>query len=253
MISISIVSHAQNALVNRLLTDLAIIEHQSEYEIVVTENIPDDIEITQDVAGKIVRCIKNTRPKSFACNHNKALVNAEGEYYCVLNPDVRWVQPVFPNLLSHCESGEAQIMAPMVVDFNGAPQDSFRQIPTPGDLFQRRVLRRGLHPLAFLPGEFVNPDWIAGIFMLMPSAVFREIGGFDERYRMYFEDVDFCARARLAGIRIGVDTRVVIQHEAHRSSRTSGKYFLWHVLSALRFFTSRVYRRIRNYSGDPIR
>jgi N-acetylglucosaminyl-diphospho-decaprenol L-rhamnosyltransferase len=250
MISISIVSHAQNAMVNRLLTDLAIIEPQVEYDIIVTENIPGEVEIVRAVAGKNVRIIKNASPHSFARNHNYAFKEADGDYFCVLNPDVRWIQPVFTKLLAHIENSGVEIVAPLVLDYIGVAQDSFRRFPTPGVLFQRRVLHRGLHPMPFVRGELVNPDWIAGIFMLMPAVVFREMGGFDERYRMYFEDVDFCARARLAGMRFGVDTNVAVQHEAHRSSRKSWRYFLWHVLSALRFFTSPVYRQIRHLSNE---
>ncbi len=253
MISISIVSHAQNAMVNRLLSDLAVIETHVNYKIIVTENIPGEVELLHAVAGKEVRIIRNASPQSYARNHNSALMHADGDCFCILNPDVRLIQPVFAKLLAHIESGEVQIVAPLVLDYIGNAQDSFRRIPTPGVLFQRRVLHQNLHPLPFVRGEFVYPDWIAGIFMLMPASDFRSLGGFDERYRMYFEDVDLCVRARLAGKRIGVDTNVVIQHEAHRSSRSSWRHFLWHLSSALRFFASPVYRQIRRYLNETER
>jgi N-acetylglucosaminyl-diphospho-decaprenol L-rhamnosyltransferase len=250
MITISIVSHAQNAMVNRLLADLAVIEAQVVYDIIVTENILDEVEIIHDAAGKNVRIIRNANPQSYARNHNNAFKEAAGDCFCVLNPDVRWVQPVFTKLLAHIENSAAEIIAPLVLDTLGVVQDSFRHFPTPGDLFQRRVLHRGLEPMAFVRGEFARPDWIAGIFMLMPAAAYRGLGGFDEGYRMYFEDVDFCARARLAGKRIGVDTNVAVHHEAHRSSQKSWKYFLWHSLSAVRFFTSPVYRQLHRLSNE---
>ena len=250
MISISIVSHAQNAMVNRLLADLAVIEPRVEHAIIVTENVPGEVEIVHDTAGENVRIIRNASPQSFARNHNNAFKEVAGDYFCVLNPDVRWIQPVFTKLLAHIENRAAEIVAPLVLDTIGVVQDSFRHFPTPGDLFQRRVLHRGLEPMAFVRGEFASPDWIAGIFMLMPGAVYRELGGFDECYRMYFEDVDFCARARLAGKRIGVDTNVAVHHEAHRSSQKSWKYFLWHLLSAIRFFTSPVYRQLHRLSNE---
>lgn len=250
MISISIVSHAQNAMVNQLLADLAIIEPHIEYELIITENIADNVEINQAVVRKAIRVIRNTTQRCFASNHNRALMNAKGDYFCVLNPDVRWIQPVFTKLLHHLENDKAEIVAPLVLDFTGVPQDSFRRIPTPSDLFWRRVLHRESAPLPFVWGEFVYPDWIAGIFMLMPAAVFHQLGGFDERYRMYFEDVDFCARASLAGKRIGVDTSIQIQHEGQRSSWKSWRYLFWHASSALRFFTSPFYRQIRSYSND---
>ncbi len=253
MISISIVSHTHNAMVNQLLKDLAVVEAQTKYEVIVTENIDEDIDIVGDSTGKAIRFIRNTNPQSFARNHNRALLDAEGDYFCILNPDVRWMQPVFSILSGHCDRDEADIVAPLVIDLKGIPQDSFRKLPTPGDLFRRRVLHRGRRPYPFKRGEFVSPDWIAGIFMMMPAVIFHQLGGFDERFRMYFEDVDFCARARLEGHRIGVDTNVVIQHTGSRSSRRSLKYFLWHVLSAFRFYRSPVYRRFRSCANSPER
>jgi GT2 family glycosyltransferase len=83
------------------------------------------------------------------------------------------------------------------------------------------------------------------MFWLMEAGVFRELGGMDERYRLYFEDVDFCARARLRGMNILVDTQVRVRHDAQRSSRRNPYYLILHIQSALRFFASPVYRRIR--------
>jgi hypothetical protein len=98
-------------------------------------------------------------------------------------------------------------------------------------------------PAANVDG-LVEPDWIAGIFMLMKSETYREINGLDEKYRLYFEDVDFCARAKLAGLKLIVDTNTRIQHNAHRASRRKLVYLLWHIQSAVRFFTSPTYKKV---------
>ena len=116
------------------------------------------------------------------------------------------------------ENRQADIVAPLIVDAEAANQDSFRDFPT--------------------------PDWIAGIFMLMISETYRALSGFDEIYRLYFEDVDLCARAQLAGLKLLIDTNVRIRHDAHRASRKNPIYLLWHIQSAVRFFTSDVYRNI---------
>jgi GT2 family glycosyltransferase len=62
---------------------------------------------------------------------------------------------------------------------------------------------------------------------------------------MYFEDVDFCARARLAGCQVLVSRQAKVIHDAQRDSHRKMRYMLWHVGSALRFFTSAAYVRIR--------
>ena len=80
--------------------------------------------------------------------------------------------------------------------------------------------------------------------MLMASETFRSLSGFDEKYHLYFEDVDFCARAKLAGLKLLVDTNVRVFHDAQRASRNNIIYLLWHIQSAIRFFTSSVYKKL---------
>ncbi|MEW6186778.1 MAG: hypothetical protein AB1585_13670, partial [Thermodesulfobacteriota bacterium] len=91
-------------------------------------------------------------------------------------------------------------------------------------------------------GEAVfSPDWVAGIFLLLSSRVFALLNGFDERYFLYFEDVDLCCRIRQAGYRILLDPTVSVVHNARRDSHRKINYLGWHTLSAIRFFSSPVY------------
>ena len=124
------------------------------------------------------------------------------------------------------------------------PQDSFRDFPTPFEVLRRRLPGYRFTPPPVDNTGLVKSDWIAGIFMLMRSETYRRINGFDEKYHLYFEDVDFCARARLAGLKVLVDTNVRVQHDAHRASRKKLIYLFWHIQSAFRFFTSPVYKRL---------
>lgn len=67
--------------------------------------------------------------------------------------------------------------------------------------------------------------FVSGACMLISSAVFQKIGLFDENFFMYFEDVDFCLRAKLAGFKIAVDSDVVVEHaiSEHKFSGNSAK------------------------------
>jgi hypothetical protein len=129
-------------------------------------------------------------------------------------------------------------------DSRGQIQDSFRELPSPMRLIRRRLGRHAPPPLP-AAGALLHPDWIAGTFLLMRSATFSQLKGFDPRYRLYFEDVDLCTRARMQGLTVTVDPGLQVQHDARRSSRRPGPQFLWHVQSALRFFASPGYRLAR--------
>jgi N-acetylglucosaminyl-diphospho-decaprenol L-rhamnosyltransferase len=245
VITISVVSHAQNALVNRLVASLSEVESNTSIEILITENTPDEVELKQDRPGTDLKIRRNQGPQGFARNHNAVFAEAQGDYYCILNPDTIWIEPLFERLIALIENGTADVVAPLIVDLEGFPQDSFRDLPSPLELFQRRFLGRKLDPMPFGRDEIVHPEWIAGIFLFMRSELFRQLGGFDERYHLYFEDVDFCCRARLSGSKIAVDTSVKFVHQARRESRRNFRYLVWHLSSAVRFFTSPVYNQIR--------
>lgn len=67
------------------------------------------------------------------------------------------------------------------------------------------------------------PDWVSGSVMMFRRDIFKMLNGFDEDYWMYYEDVDICARARLAGGQVAMLTSVSIQHDHGGSSRIDPK------------------------------
>jgi hypothetical protein len=245
-ISISIVSHGQMHLARKLLRSLSEV-HQGDcrFQIVLIENLRSDaVEVEAYDELSVVKLV-NSRPCGLAENQNRAFQHAQGDYFCILNPDVTLLEPIFESLVQHIVEGRGDIVAPLVIDRNRTALDSFRDVPTPGELLKRRLSRQSK---LLAPGKlknFVHPDWIAGTFLLMRSDVFRSLGGMDERYYLYFEDVDFCSRARLAGKRLLVDTTLKILHEPRRASQRNLIYMVRHLKSAWRFFTSPVYDEVR--------
>jgi GT2 family glycosyltransferase len=97
----------------------------------------------------------------------------------------------------------------------------------------------------------VPADWVAGFFMLFRSGVFERLGGFDERYFLYYEDVELCSRARLAGSKIVWMPGVKVVHDARRHSHRDAKFLYWHLRSIARFFASPVYRAARRLEAAP--
>jgi len=242
--TLSIVSHEDAGKVERLLDSLYRHECADLFQVIITDNLGDDVPEIKGPEWQSLRIIRNKKPLGFARNHNQASQLAIGKYFCVLNPDVLFEQEVFSPLSRWLEGGQADIVVPLVVDADAIPQDSFRDFPTPFEIIQRRLPGYHFTPPSMDNAGLVRPDWVAGIFMLMRSATYHGIKGFDERYRLYFEDVDFCARARLAGLKLIVDTNIRVWHDAQRASRNKLIYLLWHIQSAIRFFTSPVYKQV---------
>ena len=245
LISVSVVSHGDAEKVYSLLESIEKFEQTSLIQVIVTDNLGDEITEIDDSPWSSLDIIRNDAIWSFARNHNHAFQLARGKYFCVLNPDVLFEEEVFSPLIDLLEREHADIVAPLVVDSKAVPQDSFRDFPTPFEIIRRRMPGYRFSPPTVNANGLVQPDWISGFFMLMKSETYRALKGFNEKFRLYFEDVDFCARARLAGLNLLVDTHQRIQHNAHRASRKKLMYLLWHIQSAIQFFTSPVYTKSR--------
>lgn len=249
LISLSIVSHMDAYKVFRLLKTLHIHEQSKRFQLILTNNMANNLIEIDETLWADIKVIHNQRPLGFAQNHNRAFLLAQGDFFCVLNPDVIFKEPVFELLTSALDAQKADIIAPAVVNSHQEPQDTFRSLPTPSSLILRQI--KGIKPqqIAFGQQGLIYPDWIAGTFLLMPTLIYQLLGGFDERYWLYFEDVDLCTRARLQGLRPAVNTSLSIHHDAQRSSHVKPKYLFWHLQSAARFFSSKIYKEAKRARG----
>ncbi len=231
--SLSVVSHGQAALVAELLRDVQ--AHVSgPIEVILTLNIPEALPFSAGDFNFPVRLITNEKPKGFGANHNQAFSASSGEYFVVLNPDIRLRADPLPALMEVL-GGDIGVAAPAVLNPANEPEDSARRFPTPLAILLKalRGSRGGDYPT---DQPRVLPDWVAGMFMLFPRRVFADLRGFDERYFLYYEDVDLCARLRSAGLRACRVAECCVIHDARRQSHRSLRYLRWHVSSMLRFF-----------------
>jgi len=242
MISISIASHRHGPMARRLLSDLET-HCAGRIEIILTENVPENPAVDWSLVSVPVKVLRNSEPRGFGANHNSAFRQSSGEFFCVLNPDVRLTSDPFPELLRELSAPRTGVAAPLIVDSGGAVQDSARRFPTPVSLL-RKALMSPVPPDYAIRDEPFSPDWVAGMFMVFPRDVFREVEGFDERYFLYYEDVDLCARLRRKGYEIRLNPRARAIHDARRDSHRDLEYFARHLRSALRYFLSRRQRRL---------
>jgi GT2 family glycosyltransferase len=137
------------------------------------------------------------------------------------------------------------LLAPRVLGADGTPEDAVRANLTPLSLLTRHGLqkRKALQPSepACRGRRFY---WLAGMFMLLRSTAYRAVGGFDERFFLYCEDYDLCARLYLAGNAIMLVEQASVIHEAQRDSRRSSKHLRWHLQSLGRVWRSRAFWRV---------
>ena len=242
--SISVVSHGQMKLILNLMHDLQIFCSNQPIELLLTLNIPEPIAFDPSAFSYPIQVIENKLPKGFGGNHNQAFERARGDYFCVVNPDIKLRDCPLPTLIGCLQDRSIGVVAPKVLSPSGSVEDSARHFPT----FQRifgKLLHRKHAPDYSLFGDCVDVDWVAGMFMVFNRAVFDQVGGFNERYFLYYEDVELCARLQLVGLRVVVEPGAQVVHHAQRSSHRNLKYLRWHVGSLLRFLTSSEYRQLK--------
>jgi N-acetylglucosaminyl-diphospho-decaprenol L-rhamnosyltransferase len=233
---ISVVSHGHGALVQALLNDLAQLSAETVGRVVLTQNLPE-AEPEAPVEGWpfVFQIVKNAVPAGFGSNHNRALAGAEESAVCVLNPDVRLgAGDPFALLVQAAAQPGVGCAYPVQLDELGRLQDSERELPTPWALWRRRLLGR----------DEGQVDWVNAACLVLPQPVWQAVGGFDEAYFMYCEDVDLCLRIRLLGRGL-VRVPVHVVHAGQRASHRRWSHLRWHVRSLLRLWSSPVYAQAR--------
>ncbi|WP_199792799.1 glycosyltransferase [Melaminivora suipulveris] len=235
---VSVVSHGHGLAVRALLQDLARLCARSVTRVVVTLNQPREESPISDAERWpfSVDMRRNCAPRGFGTNHNQALQGAAESFVCVLNPDVRLVgsSDPFAALLAVARRPGVGCAYPQQVDEGGRLQDSERALPTPAALLRRRLLGLG----------DARVDWVNAACLVLPRQAWEAVGGFDERYHMYCEDVDLSLRLRLAGWALArAPTRVL--HVGQRASRRHPQHLWWHLRSMVRLWASPAYWRAR--------
>ena len=238
-ITISIVSHGQLALVLPLLEQLDRYSRAVIDKVLLTLNIPEADLLAGRSWGFEVERIENASPKGFGANHNQAFERCGTEWFLVLNPDIRFDSDVLSPLLA-LAAPDAGLLTPRILEPGKTEPEPHRALLTPLEIVGRKK-----------PG-YVRPTvpaWIPGLFMLFRSEAYRQVGGFDEKFFMYGEDFDICARTRLAGWKLQVGENLLARHDAQRESHRSRKYLYWHVTSLLKVWLSGAFWRYWRLRG----
>lgn len=231
-VTVSVVSHGHGIEVARLIPRL--LEFPQVKRIILTMNAGLEECAYHDETRVCI--LLNEKPIGFGENHNNASLLCGSEFFCVLNPDVEFVENPFPLLLQSFKVKKVGVAAPRVKSFDGKIQDSIRKFPNIFSLAGKFFGFDFSRTCVDISQESQQVEWCAGMFMLFRTEVYKKISGFDQNFYLYYEDTDICARVRLAGYQIWLMADSWIIHDGKRGSRKSLKLFNYHVRSVLRYF-----------------
>lgn len=184
----------------------------------------------------------------FGAGHNVAIEQAlqnGSDYHLVLNPDIYFNADVLPALVGYLEQNRrVGFVMPQILYPNGEVQRLCKLLPTPVDLILRRffpnaykrlgLLRRyELHDSGY--NRTMTVPYLSGCFMLLRCEVLRQVGGFDEKFFMYLEDVDLCRRMGQVSDTVFFPA-VSVFHEYGKGSYNNTKLLTYHIRSAIYYF-----------------
>jgi N-acetylglucosaminyl-diphospho-decaprenol L-rhamnosyltransferase len=178
--------------------------------IVVDNASTDGSAVTPEIFSLPLTMLRNQENKGFAYACNQGAKLGTSEYILFLNPDCILLASSLVKALCFLDGRPNErvgILGLQLVDENEVIQRNVARFPTPKSLFYQMLGLDRLWPRRF-PSHFMT-DWdhrknlevdqVTGAFYLVRRKVFEELKGFDERFFMYFEDLDFAYRAKQAG------------------------------------------------------
>ena len=249
MVTISIVTYNSRYIFNVLNQLKAELGTDSIYDIHIYDNHSETAYLekltTYEPFITIHRAEEN---QGFGHGHNQVLFNASTKYAIIFNPDVLVTKDVLDRLLDRIKIDKnIAVVSPKVLNEDGTTQYLVRQKL---DVFD--------YMLRFIPFQFVKKIFDkrlsiyecrdlsdtettdikmgSGCFMLIDREKFVEIGGFDERFFMYFEDNDLCLRFGKAGYRILYTPFEPVVHMYEKGAHKSRKLFKIFMQSMGKFF-----------------
>jgi len=189
------------------------------------------------------RVIESPENLGFAAANNRALAESTAPLVLLLNPDAE-LRPGAVEALAAALSARPELAAvgPRTRNTDGSVQLSFGEDLTLASEWRRRRLERACRagaPWALaeadsLAASAAEPFWLSGSCLLARREALAQVGGFDEGFFLYEEDVDLCARLRAAGWRIGFRPEAEVVHHRGRSvarvpARASHEYHRSHL------------------------
>jgi GT2 family glycosyltransferase/lipopolysaccharide/colanic/teichoic acid biosynthesis glycosyltransferase len=205
-----------------------------EAEIFVVDNASDDgsVEMLREKFPE-VQLITNPINLGFAAGNNIALIKAKGKYIALINPDTVVQEDTFTSLIDFLQLNKnVGLVGCKILNPDGTLQLACRRsFPTPWTAFTKVVGLASLFPDSKIFGKYnltyLNPDKtyevdaVSGSFMFLRREAYDQVGGLDESYFMYGEDLDWCYRIQKTGWRIFYYPETKIIHYKGESTRRS--------------------------------
>ena len=229
------------------------------FKIIVVENGSKDSPgcLKQNFAD--IDLVRNATNKGFSKAVNQALRRSHGKYVVLLNPDAFIYNGLFKKVFNYLDNHpDVGIVGPRIIERDGNIQGSARRFPSLWTsvfgrkspitrLFPNNPITRREFPCFSMKGsEPISVDWVSGACLVARREAVDRIGGFDERFFLYWEDADLCRRIKDAGWKIIYFPEAEVYHYTGCSSDKEP-------LASIFNFHKSSYLLLKKYATGPLK
>ncbi len=192
--------------------------------------------------------------QGYAVGNNEGIRAATGEYILILNPDIAVLPSSIDRMVDYLDRHPSvAVVGPKLLNPDKSLQHSCYRFPSMATPLYRRTILGNTpwgrnHVRSYMMMDWDHDseaavDWIMGSAMMLRRSAIEHVGGLDEQFFMYFEDIDWCRRFWLSGYEVHYLGSAVMVHYHQRLSADTGVWALrsWatrtHIASAIRYFT----------------
>jgi hypothetical protein len=234
-LSIIIVNYNVKEFLQNLIHSIEKASSTITKEIIIIDNASDDgsVDFIQE-KFPFVKLTANLKNLGFGKANNIGLKEARGKYILLINPDTIVAEDTFESMIQFFENNpDAGLAGCKILNPDGTLQPACRRsFPGPWTSFTKVSGLSTLFPnskifarynLTYLDeNQTYEVDAISGSFMMMRREVYEKVGGFDEQFFMYGEDLDFCYRVQTAGYKVFyVHSTQIIHYKGESTKRSS--------------------------------
>lgn len=242
-VSLSVVTYNNEECICRMLDSLYKHTKGVPFQLYIIDNCSTDNTINIVKDRNDISLIQNKKNLGFGSAHNKILDRLDSKYHVIINPDIFIDCDVIKAIADYMDINEdIGIISPMVRYPDGSIQKLPKRHPEFKFLLSRRI------PLSFLKkyrdeyemaerqaDETFDIEFASGCFMFIRTELFKRVGGFDERYFLYFEDADLSRSIRKIA-RIQYNPQFGVFHNWERGGAKNLRLFFLQVRSMFKYF-----------------
>jgi hypothetical protein len=249
-LSIIIVSWNVRGLLTACLNSIIASSETLALEIIVVDSASSDdtVEVIRARYPQ-VKLLAQTENVGFTRGNNIGLGAAQGRYLLLLNPDTEIIGDALAQMTAYLDAHpQVGIVGPHTLNSDGSHQSTRRRFPTLPLAFFESTWLQPYAPPRLLDHYYAHDipddataevDWVQGSALMTRREVYEQIGGLDEGYIMYSEELDWCKQAKMAGWRVVyLGTARIVHHGGKSSEQVGAQRHIHFQQSKLRYFST---------------